>query len=1130
MSRFKTLFILLIFFGFLFIFVRPTYASTITVNTTSDELNGDGDCSLREAIASANNNVAIDTCVAGQAGSAGFVDQINLSVGAYSISRIEDLTPDDNNEGDFDIFDSLILNGAGSGATTVDGASLNRVIDIHIPNYNNMTVTMQNLKITNGYLSGFDVTTFGGTTATKIEDGGGGVRCGRGGTHYDASVALSSDFYITCNFTNMNITQNTAAGVGGGVLCGGKSDTDFAVNYNTHSGGVTCNFDKVSFYQNTNNDPGFALFSEQMGAGLACVGDSVFTPSSICNLQNVTFSNNGNLTPPNNLTQRGGAILCTGASINMKFSTLYQNKAITAGGIAVWKKYAVSGIPAIDYSTCPITLQGVILENLASGVPPFAYPNCEIGSNITSNDHNLESTNSCNLIGGNDIVSTASGLNPTIYTNYPSSLLTHFPLIGSMTIDNAGAFCPLCIPPINLAQDQRGISRPFDGDFDTIASYDVGAVEVQATDIELSGSVLPAVATLGVDNVTYSLTISNLGLQEARGIKVVSSLPAILNTAPPPVIIPPAGAFCLYSAPTITCEISILASLGSTTMTVVSVPNATGSVNTTFSMTSISFIDGNPLNDTITFISSVVGPSNTPSPTLTPTLTPTSTTTLTPTETPTLTPTPTTSLSPTMTLTPTITNTPTPSLTGAPTNTPSVSPTPPPTSAGSLPVNIGFSLFTVSPSLVNVNDPVTYSFTISNFGLGVAHLVTSTLDLTNLLIYGESITSLPSNCKINGPRRASAKIVECSWGDMGSGATQSFALSSHAWPIAGTINITGQVFQSEYDTDSTNNSRTSSITVVCSNNNKIVGPCTTPTPIPTIFLPSIAPSLTPIPVIPTLSPTPTPTPLPEFFSNWWIVEGAPLHINNPSNPFDLPRGLIKCPGGLEIHIICADAGLLSLGVSPNENPILESNTFTKIPSENKWATENYSLDDVFENSSAKTIYDYMKLQYIASPKIFNNINELLLDDGLKNEQIYFVEPTTPQALSSIPKIEESLTIFIRGDLTISTNPNPNPNKNLLILVDGTLTFDSNLSTNTDDINAVIIAKEVMFSAENTLQKTENKIVINGNFYSFDEVKNYSNRLVQRKGNDSTYPIHLKYNPSAVLNFIDKLSIEPTLDL
>ena len=121
MSRFKTLFILLIFFGFLFIFVRPTYASTITVNTTSDELNGDGDCSLREAIASANNNVAIDTCVAGQAGSAGFIDQINLSVGAYSITRVEDLTPDDNNEGDFDIFDSLILNGAGRGATTIDG-------------------------------------------------------------------------------------------------------------------------------------------------------------------------------------------------------------------------------------------------------------------------------------------------------------------------------------------------------------------------------------------------------------------------------------------------------------------------------------------------------------------------------------------------------------------------------------------------------------------------------------------------------------------------------------------------------------------------------------------------------------------------------------------------------------------------------------------------------------------------------------------------------------------------------------------------------------------------------------------------------------------------------------------------
>ena len=38
--------------------------ATLTVNTTDDELNTDGDCSLREAIQAANTDAAVDACVA----------------------------------------------------------------------------------------------------------------------------------------------------------------------------------------------------------------------------------------------------------------------------------------------------------------------------------------------------------------------------------------------------------------------------------------------------------------------------------------------------------------------------------------------------------------------------------------------------------------------------------------------------------------------------------------------------------------------------------------------------------------------------------------------------------------------------------------------------------------------------------------------------------------------------------------------------------------------------------------------------------------------------------------------------------------------------------------------------------
>lgn len=40
-------------------------AATINVNTTDDELNVDGDCSLREAVRAAETDTAVDACAAG---------------------------------------------------------------------------------------------------------------------------------------------------------------------------------------------------------------------------------------------------------------------------------------------------------------------------------------------------------------------------------------------------------------------------------------------------------------------------------------------------------------------------------------------------------------------------------------------------------------------------------------------------------------------------------------------------------------------------------------------------------------------------------------------------------------------------------------------------------------------------------------------------------------------------------------------------------------------------------------------------------------------------------------------------------------------------------------------------------
>ena len=64
-------------------------AADITVNTTDDELNSDGDCSLREAIQAANTNSSVDACSAGASG----LDTITLPAGTFVLSTTDSMTP-----------------------------------------------------------------------------------------------------------------------------------------------------------------------------------------------------------------------------------------------------------------------------------------------------------------------------------------------------------------------------------------------------------------------------------------------------------------------------------------------------------------------------------------------------------------------------------------------------------------------------------------------------------------------------------------------------------------------------------------------------------------------------------------------------------------------------------------------------------------------------------------------------------------------------------------------------------------------------------------------------------------------------------------------------------------------------
>lgn len=205
-------------FALLAILVGPVAANgaTINVNTTDDTYGGSaGTCSLREAITAANTNSTFDGCSLGSG-----ADVIRLPAGTYRVT-IPGREEDSNTTGDFDVKggDALTIEPAGDNAKVViDGNGLDRAIDKD----NNNTLTLRNLRITGGDLTGV------------IEDGA-GIRVTQN-TLAAEGVTIDGGFtpqqgggiavYSSLDMINSTVSGNRAAGNGGGLyLPGGSSAT-----------------------------------------------------------------------------------------------------------------------------------------------------------------------------------------------------------------------------------------------------------------------------------------------------------------------------------------------------------------------------------------------------------------------------------------------------------------------------------------------------------------------------------------------------------------------------------------------------------------------------------------------------------------------------------------------------------------------------------------------------------------------------------------------------------------------------------------------------------------------------------------------------------------------------------------
>ncbi|MFT5194001.1 MAG: CSLREA domain-containing protein [Cellvibrionaceae bacterium] len=215
--------------------VTPPTHHTISVDTTADELNTNGACSLREAIVAANTDTAVDSCVAGDGW-----DTILLPAGTFKLTQAGAITTSgdlDPLTGDLDISTTLTIQGVSSATTFIDGNLTGRVIDVDAATVHLTHVTIQNGDASKGGVSSEDggcihnyqgfVTVFESTVAHCTSNGdGGAIYTDQGITHILDSLITEShadegggifNYYGVVTVQDSQIMSNTADSEGGGV-------------------------------------------------------------------------------------------------------------------------------------------------------------------------------------------------------------------------------------------------------------------------------------------------------------------------------------------------------------------------------------------------------------------------------------------------------------------------------------------------------------------------------------------------------------------------------------------------------------------------------------------------------------------------------------------------------------------------------------------------------------------------------------------------------------------------------------------------------------------------------------------------------------------------------------------------
>lgn len=250
--------------------------------------------------------------------------------------------------------------------------------------------------------------------------------------------------------------------------------------------------------------------TDSAGGGGGALGGAIFNDNGTLTIKNSTFTKNkvsagsGAGGTAGDGRASGGAIFSRDGFVTIENSTVSGNQAIaasvqttpTGGGIEV---FGDSGTTVFGLANTIVANNGT--QECISEGPGTILPGGK--NNLIMDNDGCPSTG---LVTSDPML---SGLN----LNAPGDTPTMALQSGSPAIGAADS-------GTSLSADQRGVTRK--------AAPDIGAYEtLPEADLQITKSVSSSTAKAG-DVVTYTLTITNLGPNDASGVTITDSLPAEL--------------------------------------------------------------------------------------------------------------------------------------------------------------------------------------------------------------------------------------------------------------------------------------------------------------------------------------------------------------------------------------------------------------------------------------------------------------------------------------------------------------------------------------------------------------------------------------------------------------------------